>query len=151
MKKDYPELNVKLTDYAIDWVTHFGNPVIAKDFVGYTVCIDKDTAVAVSLDNRIIPFSINPKKPLNMRKAKKLFKLLASTNFIKDASHDPFPDFEKYSNIPFEVEYATNAGGYALKTSFETKDDNFIPDDDCDVSDISNAMEKLNIKIDEKN
>lgn len=151
MKQKYPELDIKLTDYAINWMTNFGNPVIAKDFVGYTVCIDKDTAIAVSLNNKITPFSLNPKKPLNIKRVKKIFKYLVDTNFVKDATYDPFPDFEKYSNIPFEINNAVNAGGYAFKASFETQDDNFIPDDDCDIADISNAMEKLNIKIDEKN
>ena len=151
MKKSYPELDIKLTDFAINWITQFGSPIIAKDFVGYKVYIDEDTAIAVSLDNKIVPFSLNSKKPLTKRKIKKLFKLLASTKFIRNAIYDPFPDFEKYSNIPFEVNEAVNTGGYAFKKSFEAQDDNFIPDDDCNISDISDAMEKLNIKIDEKN
>lgn len=151
MKENYPELDIKLTDQAIEWITQFGNPVIAKDFVGYTVCIDKDTAIAVSLNNKITPFSLNPKKSLNIRKAKKVFKYLVDTNFVKDATYDPFPDCEKYSNIPFEINNAINTGGYAFKASFETENDNFTPDDDCNINDISDAMEKLNIKIDEKN
>ena len=149
MKEEYPELDIKLTDHAIEWITQFGNPIIAKDFVGYTVKIDDDFAVAVDLNNKIVPFSLNPKKPLNLKRAKKLFKQLMNTNFVKDATYDPFPDFEKYSHIPFDLYNATNINGYAFKTSFETQDDSFIPDDDFDVTDISNTMKKFDIKIDE--
>lgn len=146
--KDYnPNLIIKLTDQAIAWLVIYGKPIMSKDFVGYTALIDDDIAVAVGLDNSIIPFSLNKKKPLTYKRIKKVFKHLIDTNFIKDASYDPFPEFELYSDIPFDIDMATKLNGYTMTTSFNTKDDNFVPDDDFDAGVMDSIMEKLNIEI----
>lgn len=144
---------VKLTDFAIDFIQAHGNPIMSKDFVGYTILLDEKVAgrvaLAVGLDNSILPFSLDAKKPLTLKKVKKIFKFLIETNFVKDAFYDPFPDFEKYNDIPFDINKATFLNGYTMKTSYNTEDDNFVPDDDIDIENMDNIVKKLNIKIDE--
>lgn len=144
---------IRLTDFAIEFMQAHGNPIVSKDFVGYTVLLDEKVAgkvgLAIGLDNSILPFSLDAKKPLTLKKVKKIFKFLIETNFVKDAFYDPFPDFEKYNDIPFDINKATFLNGYTMKTSYNTEDDNFVPDDDIDIENMDNIVKKLNIKVDE--
>lgn len=132
----------KLTDAAVDWVVENGNPFITRDFAGYTVPIDEKIAVAVSLNNEVIPFSLNPNKPvLSKRQLKKLSKILWDTGFLKDASLDPFPELEKYSNIPFNLGEAVVVDDYFAEPP-QFVDANFKADDDStwDLVDLSRFL-----------
>lgn len=96
-----------LTDDAISYIKNFGMPIMAKDFLGYLILIDKDNACFVGLDNSFIPVSNNSKKPkMSKRRAKRIFRILQDSGFLKDASNDPFPEMEKYNNIPFDPNVA---------------------------------------------
>lgn len=128
---------IRLTEEAINWLTHYATPVATKDFLGYIVAITKDISCIVGVDNTISPISSNPKKPakLSKRKLKKCWKILINTHFVKDASNDPFPEYEPYNNIPFNIDDAIIIEDYALNKNKEE----YIPDDD--VSDITGFME----------
>ena len=145
---------IKLTDHAIDFMEKYGNPIISKDFVGYTILVDEKVAgkvaLAIGLDNSIVPFSLDIKKPLSLRKVKKIINFLINTNFIKDASYDPFPEFERYNNINFNIDKATHLNGYTMISTFNVEDD-FVPDDDFDFNIMDNIANKLNIKIESIN
>lgn len=96
-----------LTDDAIFYIKNFGMPIMAKDFLGYLILIDKDNACFVGLDNSFIPVSNNSKKPkMSKRRAKRIFRILQDSGFLKDASNDPFPEMEMYNNIPFDPNVA---------------------------------------------
>ena len=96
-----------LTDDAISYIKNFGMPIMAKDFLGYLILIDKDNACFVGLDNSFIPVSNNSKKPkMSKRRAKRIFRILQDSGFLKDASNDPFPEMEQYNNIPFDPNVA---------------------------------------------
>ena len=143
---------IKLTDHAIDFMEKYGNPIISKDFVGYTILVDEKVAgkvaLAIGLDNSIVPFSLNINKPLSFRKVKKIINFLIDTNFIKDASYDPFPEFERYNNIKFDINKATHLNGYTMVSTFNVEDD-FVPDDDFDIGIMDNIVNKLNIKVED--
>lgn len=128
---------IRLTEEAINWLTHYATPVATKDFLGYIVAITKDISCIVGVDNTISPISSNPKKPakLSKRKLKKCWKILINTHFVKDASNDPFPEYEPYNNIPFNIDDAIIIEDYTLSKNREE----YIPDDD--VSDITSFME----------
>lgn len=128
---------IRLTEEAINWLTHYATPVATKDFLGYIVAITKDISCIVGVDSTISPISSNPKKSakLSKRKLKKCWKILINTHFVRDASNDPFPEYEPYNNIPFNINDAIIIEDYALSKNGEE----YIPDDD--VSDITNFME----------
>ena len=138
---------IRLTDAAVDWVEKEGKFIISKDFVGYTALITNDLAVAVSIDKSITPFSLNPKKPLTVKKAKKVFKYLLDTDFIKDATYDPFPEMEKYNNMKFLVDEAALLNTYIMASSYEMKNKNFTIDDEYGEGITDNMLQQLGITV----
>ena len=138
---------IRLTDAAVDWVEKEGKFIISKDFVGYTALITNDLAVAISIDKSITPFSLNPKKPLTIKKAKKVFKYLLDTDFIKDATYDPFPEMEKYNNMKFLVDEAALLNTYIMASSYELNNKNFTIDDEYGEGITDDMLQQLGITV----
>ena len=138
---------IRLTDAAVDWIEVEGTFIISKDFVGYTALITRDIAVAVSIDKSITPFSLNPRKPLTIKKAKKIFKYLLDTDFIKDATYDPFPEMEKYNNMKFLVDEAALLNTYIMASSYELNNKNFTIDDEYGEGITDDMLQQLGIAV----
>lgn len=138
---------IRLTDAAVDWVEKEGKFIISKDFVGYTALITNDLAVAISIDKSITPFSLNPKKPLTIKKAKKVFKYLLDTDFIKDATYDPFPEMEKYNNMKFLIDEAALLNTYIMASSYELNNKNFTIDDEYGEGITDDMLQQLGITV----
>lgn len=97
-----------LSDYAIFYLQAFGKGVIAKDFIGYIFNLKPkfDVIILITLKGNFRLFSINPKKVLNKKLYKKVYKYLRKKGFTREGYNDPFPDFEPYANLklnPFNV------------------------------------------------
>lgn len=123
------EPDIKLTDFAIEWLYECGTPFVTLDFAGYIAKITNKWGCIVGIDNTIIPFSLNKKKPyLTEKQVKRFFNYLLKTNFIKDASLDPYPLFEKYSNIKVDVNTALKVYDYFYDKNDKSGED-FVPDD----------------------
>ena len=113
-----------LTDEAISYIKNFGMPIMAKDFLGYLILIDKDNGCFVGLDNSFIPVSNNSKKPkMSKKRAKRIFRILQDSGFLKDASNDPFPEMEKYNNIKFNPNVAFKIDGNLMESTINIKAD----------------------------
>lgn len=140
----------KLSDTAVDWLAANGTPFATRDFIGYSMAVDKDNGCAVGLDNQIYPFSLNPKKPvMTKRRIRKIVNVLISTGFLKENNSDPFPEFEKCNNIPFDIYQAALLDTYFIDFPYLTHN-KFKADDDF-TWDVVDLREKIldNITIED--
>ena len=141
----------KLSDAAVDWLIANGVPFATRDFIGYSMAVDDENGCAVGLDNQIYPFSLNPKKPvMTKRRIRKIVNTLIDSNFLKENSLDPFPEFERCNNIPFNLQNAILLDTYFKELPYLT--DNKFKADDNFTWDIVDLREKIldNITIDNK-
>ena len=92
------------SDRLVQFMEMHGTSIISKDFMGYIIKVTDTELCAIDILGRMFFFSNNPDKPeLPKRKLKKLLKRLWKEGFIKDASLDPFPEMESYSNIKLKT------------------------------------------------
>ena len=100
--------NMVLTDRAVRWVTKFGKPVCASDFIGYLFDLgnvkSKFRGIGASVDvfGEIHIFSLNKKKPfMSDRKCRSVYKQLLKLDFI---TIDDCP-FDEFKGKPINIDY----------------------------------------------
>ena len=82
-----------------------------------------------------------------IKKAKKVFKYLLDTDFIKDATYDPFPEMEKYNNMKFLVDEAALLNTYIMASSYELNNKNFTIDDEYGEGITDDMLQQLGITV----
>ena len=94
---------IALTDLGIQFIEQFGTPIFAPDFLGYIIRVTKREGCLIGLDNWLLPYSIDKRKPMmTSRRVHRVYKVLTGKGFLKYVYNDVFPEFERYNNIKFD-------------------------------------------------
>ena len=93
--------NLVLTDEAILFLENSGRFIAAPDFNGYVVSLPTrfHSVLLVWLSGEFEIFSTKNSKGISYNTRHKIYKYLLKYRFIRNGNYDPFPEFEKYSNI----------------------------------------------------
>ena len=97
-----------LSKSALDWVYQYGQPVASHEFVGWIFPATKDMNGVIDLNGKWGFYSCavdkNGKfKPLKEKKLIKYLMKLLKQGFLVVQEQSPFPEFEYYSNIAFDI------------------------------------------------
>ena len=121
------QTDLVLTSEAINHIENNGVPLIAKDFIGYLIPIDKPKYLfmAIELTGNFWFYRCTQKKNLKITKRlqEKTLKQLIKLNFIQHRENIIFPEFEP--SIHLNVSKATYIEGPA-----------FSMEDDMDFYDV---------------
>lgn len=96
-----------LSDFAIDWIKAYYRPIVALDFHGWVININKKVKALVSPDGQYVFFKVGTKNPHlsafeNWRTKRKLKKM----GFLRRRGIEVFPEDCPNNRIPFDSENA---------------------------------------------
>lgn len=104
------ELQLMLSQSAIDYIQEFGCPVANYQFVGYLFVIDYKEkigcAASINGDWGIYSFKTDRKgniKPLKERKTLQCIERLLRIGFLIDVKQIPFPEFENFKELSIDA------------------------------------------------